>query len=150
MRVYQRSSDSTDSIGELLVGARKIGWDFDETLIRHPASTAFWDYIASNPHQQEHFIITFRTSYLLDSIWFDLAREGSGLQSHHFEGVHGVPEPLYYGFVAGTELRSGYMNWKGKKCRNLGIQILIDDATDHVITGCSRYGINHFHPDEFI
>lgn len=143
-------TDSLDSLSRRLAGFKKIGWDFDETLIAHPNSKNFWRYIHDNPYRQKHFVITFRTGYLLDSIWNDLNRERSPLRPYHFDGLFGVPESLYHGFMVGAPEGSPYLEWKGEKCRNLGIQILIDDATDHVITGCARYGIEYIHPDAFL
>lgn len=150
MRSYRHRSDSTDSIAKQLSGAHRIGWDFDNTLIGHHASKDFWKYIERNPHNQEHFIITFRTNHLFDSVWLDLSGEGSRLRVRHFDGIFGVPEVLYRSFINGSPLRHRYFEWKGKQCRNQGISVLIDDATDHVALGCDRYGIKHIHPNELI
>lgn len=127
---------------------RRIGWDFDETLLGHHHSTPFWTYIEDNPHGQEHFIITFRTGRLLDSVWHELVRARSNLMGLHFRGVCGVPEDLYENFAAGRQAGAAFLQWKGKQCRDLDIDVLVDDATSLVITGCRKFGVTHLHPDE--
>lgn len=129
---------------------RRVGWDFDETLHDHPSSQQFWDYINANPHDQEHFIVTFRTGRLLDRLWLDLARAGCRLLPLHFRGVHGVPEEIYEAFTIGLKGGDRYLYWKGEICHQLGIECLIDDASLQVWPGCARYGINYYHPDGVI
>ncbi|WP_346034050.1 hypothetical protein [Erythrobacter westpacificensis] len=126
---------------------RKCGWDFDGVLWRHENSHHFWDYILENPHQQEHFIITFRTGRLFDRLWFDLARTDCPLLPFHFRGTFGVPEEHYNNFVLGLVGGDEYMFWKGWQCRELGIEVLVDDATMEVWAGCSKYEIDYIHPD---
>lgn len=126
---------------------RRIGWDFDECLHGHPASEQFWNYILENPHQQEHYIITFRTGRLFDRLWFDLAKAKSPLLPLHFRGTFGVPEEHYNDFVMGFVGGDEYLFWKGRQCRDLGIEVLIDDATMEVWAGCSKYNIEYLHPD---
>lgn len=137
-------------MGNSLAKFRCIGWDFDDTLIGHQSSPLFWDYIRRNPHGQEHYIITFRTGYLLDSLWHDLTKELSGLGKHHFRGLFGVPEVLFANFIAGDNLDSSaeYLEWKGMRCFAAGIDILVDDAAEHVIKGCLRFGVAYLHPDQ--
>ena len=129
---------------------RRIGRDFDDTLIGHHSSPLFWDYIRQNPNRQEHYIVTFRTSYLIDSLWHDLTKERSGLGRHHFRGLFGVPEALFADFSVGDNLdRSAeYLEWKGMQCFAAGIDVLVDDATEQVVNGCSRFGVAHLHPDQ--
>lgn len=126
---------------------RRIGWDFDECLHAHPASEQFWDYILANPHGQEHYIITFRTGRLFDRLWFDLAKAKSPLLPLHFHGTFGVPEQHYNNFVMGLLGGDEYLYWKGRQCRALGIEVLIDDATLQVWAGCSECQIDYIHPD---
>lgn len=127
---------------------RKCGWDFDQVLWEHEHSRLFWNYILTNPHQQEHFIITFRTGRLFDRIWYDLGRANCPLLAFHFRGVFGVPEQVYNDFVLGLVGGDRYLFWKGEQCAELGIELLIDDATMEVFAGCSRYGIDYLHPDQ--
>ena len=126
---------------------RKIGWDVDMTLLGGATSPAFWDYILDNPYQQEHFIITFRTGRLFDRLWFDLAKADCPLLPFHFRGIFGVPEQHYNNFVLGLVGGDEYMFWKGWQCRELGIEVLVDDATMEVWAGCSKYEIDYIHPD---
>lgn len=126
---------------------RSLGWDFDMTLHGHSQSQKFWDYIYENPHCQTHHIVTFRTGRLLDRIWHDLSKAGSHLLPFQFRGIHGVPDELYEAFVNGEDAGVEYMFWKGKVCRELGIECLIDDATMEVWAGCSEYEIAYVHPD---
>jgi hypothetical protein len=126
---------------------RSLGWDFDMTLHGHPQSQKFWDYIYENPHCQTHHIVTFRTGRLLDRIWRDLSNAGCRLLPFQFRGIHGVPDELYEAFVNGEDAGIEYKFWKGKVCRELGIECLIDDATMEVWAGCSEYEIAYVHPD---
>jgi len=126
---------------------RSLGWDFDMTLHGHNRSQQFWDYIHENPHCQTHYIVTFRTGRLFDRIWYDLAEAGCRLLPFQFRGVHGVPDEVYEAFVNGWIGGDEYVFWKGKTCRELGIECLIDDATMEVWAGCSKYEIGYLHPD---
>lgn len=124
-----------------------LGWDFDLTLWGHAKSMRFWNRILENPHRQTHHIITFRTGGLLDRLWTDLADAHCPLLPLHFRGIHGVPEEIYRAFVYGHGGGDRYRYWKGRVCRELGIECLIDDATLDVQPGCERYQIAHCHPD---
>lgn len=126
---------------------RKIGWDFDQVLWEHESSHLFWHYILANPHDQEHFIITFRTGRLFERLWYDLATAKCPLLPLHFRGTFGVPEKHYNDFVLGLVGGDEYLFWKGKQCRDLGIEVLVDDATMEVWAGCSKYEIDYIHPD---
>lgn len=133
---------------EVIAQYQKIGWDLDRTLLDGANSRLFWDYILSNPYRQQHFIITFRTGRLFDRLWHDLGRANCPLLELHFRGVFGVPEQFYNDFVLGLVGGDRYLFWKGEQCAELGIELLIDDATMEVFAGCSRYGIDYLHPDQ--
>lgn len=126
---------------------RSLAWDFDLTLWGNENSAKFWDYIAENPHNQTHHIITFRTGRLFDRLWHDLALAECKLLPFHFRGVQGVPEEIYEALINGRVGGDQYFFWKGKVCRELGIECLIDDATMEVWAGCSEYDIDYLHPD---
>ena len=126
---------------------RSLAWDFDQTLYGHERSCQFWDYIHENPYDQQHYIVTFRTAQLFDRLWRDLSEAGCRLLPMQFRGVHGVPEHVYEAFVLGLKGADEYLIWKGKRCRELGIECLIDDASLEVWAGCSRYDIAYVHPD---
>lgn len=125
----------------------KIGWDLDMTLLDGANSPVFWNYILANTYQQEHFIITFRTGRLFDRLWLDLAKANCPLLPLHFRGTFGVPERHYNNFMLGLAGGDEYMFWKGWQCRELGIEVLVDDATMEVWAGCSEYDIDYIHPD---
>jgi len=126
---------------------KSIGWDFDMTLHGHPRSQEFWSYIHENPNLQKHYIVTFRTGRLFDRIWRDLADAKCPLLPFQFRGVFGVPESIYVAFVNGWLGGDEYLFWKGKICRELEIECLVDDATMEVWGGCSRYNVEYVHPD---
>ncbi len=146
---------------EQLKQYRKIGWDFDDTLIDHPLSEAFWDFIATNPYQQDHYIVTFRSGGLETRIFTDLMIRGSSLHTGHFVGIHSIDHALWQdhhllpaqqrGIILLDQLSDDpYMLWKGLTCSEQGIEVLIDDMTANVIHGCKKHGIQHFHPDDLV
>lgn len=126
---------------------RSLGWDFDQVLFQHENSAQFWDYIQRNPHDQTHHIVTFRTGRLFDRLWHDLSTAGCPLMPLHCHIVHGIPEAIYLAAMNGDIGGDEYFYWKGKVCRDLGIECLIDDATIEVWAGCSKYEIAYCHPD---
>lgn len=126
---------------------RSIGWDVDATIYEHPHASLFWRYITDNPFSQRHHIVTFRTGGMVRDIWRDLARAGSPLLPLHFHSINAVPEEMWLSFQMHRQGLHPYPFWKGKTCRELGIEVLIDDATMDVWAGCSEHGIDYFHPD---
>lgn len=138
--------DGDSQIAELQ-NYRNIGWDVDATIYEHPHASFFWRYIADNPFDQRHHIITFRTGRMVPNIWRDLARAGSQLLPLHFHSINSVPEEMWLSFQTHRQGLHPYPFWKGKTCRELGIDVLIDDATMDVWAGCSEYQIEYFHPD---
>lgn len=126
---------------------RSIGWDFDFVIYQNPRSAQFWDYIERNEHDQRHYIITFRTGRLFDRLWYDLDRAGSKLLPFHFRGVEGIPDHIFTAFENGKRSGMELLYWKGKMCKNLGCELLIDDAEIHVWPGCARHNIEWLHPD---
>lgn len=143
---------------EALKDYKRIGWDFDDTLIDHPLSSAFWDFIMQNPYQQEHFIVTFRSGGLETRIFDDLAARESDLEEVHFLAIHSCPHELWqdHHLQKPTKLIASldeikddpYVVWKGMICSQNDIPVLIDDMTHNVIHGCRKYGVIHFHPDD--
>lgn len=123
-----------------------IGWDFDETLWGNESSHRFWEYIEQNQYQR-HFIVTFRTGRMFRDLWRDLAEAGSQLLPLHFRGIHGVPEDIYYRSRIGEPGGEEYFFWKGRTCRELGIDLLVDDDLMRVWPGCAAYDIAYIHPD---
>jgi hypothetical protein len=133
---------------------KAIGWDMDETLINHPQSQMFWDFIMENPFGQDHHIVTFRSGGMEKSIFSDFCRVGSNLTQAHFRAVHNVDNNTWYEFYFGTTglvipgQPDPYMDWKAKTCVDKGIDVLIDDMQHIVAPGCARLGIKFYHPDE--
>lgn len=134
---------------------KKIGWDFDGTLIGHPMSHLMWEFIILNPYQQEHHLITFRSGGMEHWIDKDFEKEGSLLRRSDFNSFKSVPHDLWleftrlYGPLCETDIDHPYVNWKGQTCADLGIEVFIDDMTQHVAPGCDQHGIVLFHPDDW-
>ncbi len=143
---------------EALKDFKRIGWDFDGTLIDHPLSSAFWDFIITNPYGQEHFIVTFRSFELVPLIFPDLGMRESDLEEAHFTGVFTCPHELWldHHLQPAQKLIASldeipddpYVVWKGMTCAANDIPVLIDDMTHNVIHGCRKHGIVHYHPDD--
>ena len=125
---------------DFLTNFSRIGWDVDDTLIgsRHAEEVA--DYIRTNPHGQQHYIITFRSHGMQHRVFLDLA--AYGLDASHFVSLTNCPDSLY---EAKGEL---YRDWKGSICATLGIEVLVDDDTENVSAGCDKHGVAHVHPDD--
>ncbi len=141
----------------LLEKYEKIGIDFDDTLIDHPKSRFLWDYIEENPFNQSFHIVTFRSGGMETRIFEDLKVRGSRLEEIHFTAMHSVPHEMWESYhqrpmklVASlTEIADDpYVLWKATTCMEQGIGVLIDDATHHVMPGCTKHGIAYFHPDD--
>lgn len=124
-----------------------IGWDFDGVLYDHPLAVEFQDYIIRNERKQKHYIVTFRSGGLYRSLWSDLKRSGSQLRPDHFRAVLGVPHLLWQSYQRPHQGIHPYIMWKGKMCHRYGIDVLIDDATIEVFSGCGEYQIEYLHPD---
>jgi hypothetical protein len=141
---------------EALKDYKTIGWDFDDTLIDHPNSRAFWRFIEHNPYGQDHFIVTFRSGGLETRIFNDLMIRGSRLEQVHFTAVHSIPHELWRdyhleparGGLITTLDDDPYLVWKGMTCAEHGIEVLIDDMTHNVLRGCRKHAIDYFHPDD--
>lgn len=144
---------------EALKSHKRIGWDFDDTLIDHAKSRTMWNYIIDNPHGQEHFIVTFRSGGLVERIFPDLLIRESDLIESHFTGVFTCPHELWRDhhlhsprLIASLEevADDPYVVWKGMTCHANDITVLIDDMTHNVIHGCRRHGVEHIHPDDLV
>lgn len=137
----------------------RIAWDFDGTLVDGPMSHHFCDFIRANP-QKEHHIVTFRDLGMARAIPYEL--EPYGLTVAAFKGIHTCPPKYWRAFTmasvnphnwlaaqrAGTLPASlsdpdigRYLHFKGRKARELGCTVLIDDMADLVVAGCREHGI---------
>lgn len=134
-----------------------IGWDFDNTLHGHEKSQAMHAYILANPHKR-HFIVTFRSHGWQDEVWDDLAKYPNAPGREHFEGVINIPDQIirenYWeqkrvmGGQIVTEPTIVYRTWKGEKCLEHGLTVLIDDHAAHAKPGCDLHGIVYLNPDD--
>ena len=147
---------------ELLRGMRAVAWDFDDTLVGHPAAAAMHGFIAANP-QIVHHIVTFRSQGAEERIWEDLGRETQLVGPGHFDRAINVDDKLAAlvarlrrhrasRLFAGPEgpAERAWRHWKGMICAQIGAMALIDDRTDDVAPGCAAFGILHLHPDAFL
>lgn len=139
-----------------------IAWDFDGTLVGHPASPLLHRFIREHCGIR-HVIITFRTHGTEGLVWSELARHRSAPPRACFDGILNVPDEMWervrdrrerLGFArhlvppSAAELQ--YRRWKGWACREHAITALVDDMTATVAAGCHQYGVALFHPKDFL
>lgn len=127
---------------------RSVAWDFDDTLNRGSNAVAFRAYIGSSP-EKAHHIITFRNSSWAARIPLEL--EVLGLDPGLFASIEHCPEALHDLFQAARgscappaildRAARGFLRWKGRKARQLGCTILVDDAVEWVRIGCQENGV---------
>lgn len=134
----------------ILEAHQNLAWDFDGTLIQGPNSERFRAYIAAHP-QKRHHVITFRDREWADLIPMELGT--LGLDPALIASVENCPEPLHDMFMLGREPGSGvprriadmavhhFLRWKGRRARELGCTILVDDIADWVVRGCEEHGV---------
>jgi len=168
-----RTRDGSDHGGDPLLPASHvaiarlathmdIAWDFDGTLVGHPASAMLHQFIREH-RAIRHVIVTFRTHGTESLVWSELARHRTAPGRTCFDGVLNIADEVWeeararrerLGFVrhllphAPAELR--YRRWKGWACSRHGLTALVDDMTAVVAAGCRRYGVALFHPKDFL
>ncbi len=138
-----------------------IAWDFDGTLVGHPASPLLHQFIREH-RGIRHVIVTFRSHGTESLVWSELARHRSAPDRACFDGVLNVPDAMWEQ-VRDRRQRLGlarrllpslserqYKTWKGRACREHAITALVDDMTATVAAGCRRYGVALFHPNDFL
>lgn len=125
---------------DFLANFKRIGWDVDDTLIGSRHADEIADHIRSNPLDQQHYIITFRSHGMQDHVFTDL--KANGLDQTHFVSMSNCPDAIYEAQGA------RYREWKGAICAELGIEVLVDDDIENVASGCDKHGIAHIHPDD--
>ncbi|MBD8546064.1 hypothetical protein [Sphingomonas sp. CFBP 8760] len=117
----------------------RIGWDVDDTLIGSRHAHEIADYIRANPLGQQHHIVTFRSHGMQGRVFRDL--EAYGLDRRHFDSLTNCPDHVY------EAQGEAYRGWKGSICAGIGIEVLVDDDTENVASGCAAHGVEHIHPD---
>ena len=139
-----------------------IGWDFDGTLVEHSAAPLLHRFIRDH-RAIRHVIVTFRTRVTQAQVWSELAEHRTAPDRSFFEGVLHIPDDVIREVVVRRE-RLGFArhllpfssaerrcrHWKGQACLEHGLTALVDDMTGMVATGCRRYGVELFHPSDFI
>ena len=136
-----------------LKGFKVVGWDFDDTLVNHPRSEMFWKYIAENPLNQVHYIVTMRTHDYKERIFSDLVDHGSQLDREHFALVITPPDELWVSHEIAKSLGKAenhpYLRFKAEACKKHGIEVLIDDMEMGALTtdAFAVNGIVHIDPD---
>jgi len=139
-----------------------IGWDFDGTLVGHPASSILHEFIRSR-RAVRHVIITFRTGSAVARVWDDLAQYATAPDRSCFAQVLSIPDAALSDYVASRERQSSMRHllssspaeqlcrhWKGKVCSEHNLTALVDDMTAFVAAGCRRYDVALFHPNAFV
>lgn len=139
-----------------------IAWDFDETLHNSEASPILHQFILDHP-EIKHVIVTFRSHGWEHRIWDELADYEDAPGREHFAGVLNIDDDTFAKFShAGylrsrgeltgepTEAETTYVEWKGMVCKANNLPVLVDDKTEHVAQGCTRYGVALFDPLVFM
>jgi FMN phosphatase YigB (HAD superfamily) len=140
---------------ERLIEYKAIGWDFDDTLVKHRLSEDFWRFIRENPYGQTHYIVTMRTHGWEKRVFDELAEHGAELDAAHFVKVINPPNGLWEShqkaMMSGElQIDHPYHLFKGEQCGALGIDVLIDDMEHGRLPseGCTRAGVHHINPDD--
>lgn len=138
-----------------------IAWDFDGTLIDHPKSPLMHQYILDHP-EKKHAIVTFRThgsQYLVFEEMNFLYPKSP--RKDRFSDIYNIGNIAWLNFTRDNHRRYNnrltgpatphedyYLNWKGLECKLRGLPVLVDDRTEHVMSGCEKHGIVFIHPDD--
>lgn len=144
-----------------------VALDIDDTLVAGPKSLELQDWVSKNHDKKEIHLVTFRTGFNFQQVdgtlrWYNVPKEW-------FKGIHGIPQnvsELYYmarnvkdllrDRPAKADRVLNYHKldldqvdklildaklWKGKKCKEIGATVLVDDLEYMVLPGCEHYGI---------
>lgn len=125
---------------DYLSNFKRIGWDVDGTLIGSRQADEIAYYIRTNPLNQQHYIITFRSHGMQHRVFRDL--EAYDLDSSHFVSLTNCPDAIY------EAQGEPYREWKGSICASLGIEVLVDDDWENAAAGCEKHRVAHIHPDD--
>jgi len=139
-----------------------IAWDFDGTLIGHPASPLIHQFIREH-RGIRHVIVTFRSHGTESLVWSELAQHRSAPGRSCFDGILNVPDAMWEAvrtrrkrlglarhLVPHSASELEYRRWKGWACNEHSITALVDDMPAMVARGCRRYGVALFHPKIFL
>lgn len=162
-RPYRGEARSTQSAAVARLALHMdIAWDFDGTLVDHPASPLLHQFIREH-RAIRHVIITFRTNGTENLVWSELARHRTAPDRSCFDGILNVPDEMWEKvrdrrkrlglarhLVPHSSSELEYRRWKGWACREHSITALVDDMTAMVASGCHRYGVALFHPKVFL
>ena len=144
-----------------------IGWDMDQTLIKGPNSKFFRDYVIAHP-DKTHRIITFRNKSWADDIFDELDAQGFVNSKQHFVSIENCPENWHDYYMIATlphhaalrkhlldtqqvtqeyldECVHEFLRFKGKRCKETGCTVLVDDLPRWVMPGVNENGIAFVH-----
>ena len=131
-----------------------IGIDLDETLINTDKAFFIAKYIINNP-DKNYYIVTFRSHGLEEKnrVFNSLMTYLRVDMRKYFINIISIPYEDYEnkhianvqkGVISKEKYDSllyNYLHFKGKRCKELGIEVLIDDDIKGVILGCTKYNI---------
>ena len=129
---------------------RHVAWDMDGTLNSGRNAERFRAYIAAH-REKRHHVITFRDREWAGQVRIELHR--LGLDPSLIASVENCPEPLHDMFMLGSEPDSNvprrvaakaahhFLRWKGRRARELGCTILVDDKAEWVVQGCEEHDV---------
>jgi hypothetical protein len=130
---------------------KKIGIDFDGTLVGHEHSAQLQQYICDHPEIEFH-IVTFRSHGMQDKIdrdlWSSSKDTGIEITLKEFTGIHNISDGLYESHVA-LKGDPNYWSWKARKCAEIGCTIMIDDMAEQLYEDFDRLGVLLVSPDDF-
>jgi len=128
-----------------------IAWDFDGVLVDDKTSREFHEFIKTNPFDQVHSIVTFRSHQLVGQMSGDLSDYGI-ITLDVFKNIIRLPNAMYVQYeplLRKQDLSpeiNPYLEWKGRQCSLIGADVLIDDMGAMVTMGCNKYNIDYLHP----
>jgi hypothetical protein len=137
----------------------RIGLDFDGTLVDGPTSPLLQDFVRSHP-EKKYYIITHRTH--TEAIGMDHELEAVGLYTDQFEQILPILNRMKELFdLDQAERRMArlppieqcdlmdmgkaerqFILWKGYACRQLGVNVLVDDIPKLSQPGCTKYRVD--------
>jgi hypothetical protein len=145
----------------VLDGHKRVGVDFDGTLVDEPKSSILVDYIIKNFKTTDFVIVTFRSHGMENEIWhiLEMVHGKTGIKRDMFKGVVNIPNEMYENYLndldqlfirrrAGLEIPKimpgieAYRTWKGSVCYDAKLSVMIDDKPEDVEAGCRQFGVD--------
>ena len=143
-----------------------IAWDFLGTLVDGPADHELQKFIKKHP-EIKHYVITTLSEggWLTPYVIKNLKYKDVKLTEKNFAGIIGANEYLYYTGMKDVKrrreaIRNGepdepmtfeeeYVKYyKENMCKQLGVNVLVDDDIDNRHETCRKFGIKLINPED--